>query len=66
MIYRGIQSERGKIIHEACALDYALYRMGLQRRDDRVIDPDVARMIVEWYFSGNWRKEEENGREIDI
>ena len=58
MIYRGIQSERGKIVHEACALDYALYRMGLQRRSNRAIDPEVARMIVEWFYSGDWLREE--------
>ena len=50
MVYKGICSERGKIVNEEYAFGYALNRI-LNSEDER----DA---FVEWYFDGNWVMEE--------
>ena len=55
MCYKGIGPEKGKTVPEEEAYDYALDRClnGEEHEEFR-------EMLVEWYFSGNWIKEEED------
>lgn len=55
MYYKGIGPEKGKVVPEEEAYDYALDRClnGEEHEEFR-------EMLVEWYFSGNWIKEEED------
>lgn len=53
-MYEGIGPEKGKRIEDEFALGYALQRI--------VQDKEEQKAFVEWYFSGNWAKEEEEWR----
>ena len=52
MIYRGIGPEKGHIIPEEQAYEYALSEI------DK--DPELRAELVEWFYSGNFIKEDEN------
>lgn len=61
MYYKGIGPEKGKAVPEEEAYDYALDRClnGEEHEEFR-------EMLVEWYFSGNWIKEEDDGEEFEF
>ena len=52
MYYRGIFSERGKIVEETDAYEYAL--------NDVMNNKEVQAEFVEWFFSGNWIREDDS------
>lgn len=49
--YVGIGPEQGKRIEEDFALGYAMQRV--------MQDPEEQKAFVEWFYSGNWTKSEE-------
>lgn len=55
-MYKGIGPEKGKCIDEEFALGYAMQRI-IENREEQ-------QELVEWYFSGNWVKEDNNGERI--
>lgn len=56
MYYEGIQSENGRIIDESDAYTYALERSLHGSEEDQ---RDFQEMLVEWFYSGNWIKRED-------
>lgn len=60
MCYIGIGPERGIRVDEQEAFDYALVRCLHGTEEEK---QDFRTMLKEWYYSGNWLKEE--GHEID-
>lgn len=50
-IYRGIGPEKGRVVPEEHAFEYALAEINK--------DSDLQTELVEWFFSGNWIKEHE-------
>lgn len=55
MYYRGIGPEDGTIVTEGQAFTYAMERCrGGTLEEQR----EFREMLVEWYYSGNWIKEE--------
>lgn len=54
--YAGIGPEEGKYVRQDQAFEYALERC-LYGAEEEV--KEFREMLVEWYFSGNWIKEEE-------
>ena len=57
MFYKGICSERGKAVPEDMALGYALSRV--------LEDENQKQEFIEWFYSGNWIKVEEEEDEQD-
>lgn len=55
-MYKGIGPEKGKCIDEEFALGYAMQRI-MENREEQ-------QELVEWFFSGNWVKEDNNGERI--
>lgn len=58
MYYKGIGPEEGRIVEESEAYEYALERClngTLQEQKE------FQEMLVEWYYSGNWIKEDGDG-----
>ncbi len=55
-MYRGIGPEKGKVVLEDQAFDYALERSLHGTPEDQ---QDFREMLVEWFYSGNWIKEED-------
>lgn len=58
MYYKGIGPEEGRIVEESEAYEYALERClngTLQEQKE------FRGMLVEWYYSGNWIKEDGDG-----
>lgn len=53
MIYRGIGPEKGRVVPEEHAYEYALAEI------DK--DPELRAELVEWFFSGNFIEEDEDG-----
>ena len=56
--YKGIASEEGRIVEESEAYEYALERClngTLQEQKE------FREMLAEWYYSGNWIKEDGDG-----
>lgn len=55
-MYKGIFSEEGNVVEDEDAYDYALERClyGTETEQQEFKD-----MLVEWYYSGDWLKEEE-------
>ncbi|MDO4326291.1 MAG: hypothetical protein Q4E24_09725 [bacterium] len=55
-MYKGIFSEEGNVVEDEDAYDYALERClhGTEAEQQEFKD-----MLVEWYYSGDWLKEEE-------
>lgn len=55
MYYKGIGPEDGTIVNEGDAYVYALERcLGGKSEEQK----EFREMLVEWYYSGNWIKEE--------
>lgn len=52
MFYKGICSERGKTVPDGMALGYALSRV--------LEDENQKQEFIEWFYSGNWVKVEED------
>ena len=53
--YVGIGTEKGNIVPEKDAYDYALDRCLHGSEEDQ---EDFKEMLVEWFYSGNFIKEE--------
>jgi hypothetical protein len=51
-VYKGISKEDGILVDEDKAFDYALQRLGKAPKEEK-------EDFIEWYYSGNWIKEEE-------
>lgn len=55
--YIGIGSECGKRVSDDEALNYALKRCGVVMVDEDAPEhEEFCKFLVEWYFSGNWKK----------
>lgn len=54
-IYVGILSEEGNVIEEEQAFEYALERCLKGTLEDQ---KEFREMLVEWFYSGNFVKEE--------
>ncbi len=52
IVYEGIGPEKDTVVCEDAALAYALERISSGRKEEQ-------KEFVEWYFSGNWIKKEE-------
>lgn len=58
-MYVGIGTEHGKCVCEDEALDYVLERCGVSLVDsDAPEQQEFCEMLTNWYFSGDWRKED--------
>jgi NOL1/NOP2/fmu family ribosome biogenesis protein len=53
-LYIGIFEEKGIVVDKESAYRYAM---------ERVVNgtPEVQQEFVEWFYSGNWIEEEDNG-----
>lgn len=61
-IYKGIGPNSGKIVPEVEAFQYALKECGVLAYTSGAPEfGEFQEMLVEWYFSGNWIKEERHG-----
>ena len=60
MYYKGMTgtSEEGHVVEEALAYDYALERCLKGTEEER---KEFRGMLVEWFYSGNWIEEEDDG-----
>lgn len=56
-MYIGICKEAGRIIQQEEALEYALMRCMTVDKEEFV--KEFGKEIEEWFFSGNWIKEQE-------
>lgn len=54
-LYRGILEERGKVVEESEAYEYAKDHL------DEMPDKD-KQLFVEFFFSGSWIKENDDGK----
>lgn len=53
-------TKNNEIVMEEEALDYALEKLGIELKYTTNIEQEEFKeLIVDWYFSGNWIKEEE-------
>ena len=57
MFYVGILSERGTIIPESEAFEYAMERCKANEDDRKAFEREFGQEIVEWFYSGNFVKE---------
>ncbi len=53
--YTGIGPESGTFVPEGVAFEYALERCTKGTSEDKA---EFRKMLVEWFYSGNWVKEE--------
>lgn len=53
--YLGICKESGMFVPEENAYDYALQRCTCGNQQEQ---KEFREMLVEWYYSGNWIKED--------
>lgn len=62
MYYKGMTGtpEEGHVVEGALAYDYALERCLKGTEEDR---EELREMLVEWFYSGNWIEEEDDGEE---
>ena len=58
MRYVGIGPEQGIVVDETAAFAYAMERCLTGTLEEQA---DFKEMLVEWYYSGNWIKEEREG-----
>ena len=59
--YVGVGPNRGRTVKESEALAYACGRCGVRMADPAApLAESFGRMLTEWYFSGNWIKEEQH------
>lgn len=56
MYYRGIGPEADTVVEEGQAYTYALERCLKGTVEEQ---EEFKQMLAEWYYSGNWIKEEE-------
>lgn len=61
--YTGILSNRGKVLEtDADALAYAFGRCGIEPSGGwEAVDEEFRRMVLEWYYSGDWIRGAEEG-----
>lgn len=64
MEYIGLGPEEGKIVTDKTALSYAMVRCGITKGEFGPDWPEFAKMLVDWFYSGNWLKEESPGETI--
>lgn len=62
MYYKGMTGtpEEGHVVEGVLAYDYALERCLKGTEEDR---EEFREMLVEWFYSGNWIEEEDDGEE---
>ncbi len=56
MVYRGIGPEKGILVKQEQAFQYALERCLNGTLEEQ---KEFREMLEEWYFSGNWIEEEQ-------
>ena len=61
MYYEGIGPEQGTIVNDEDAYAYALERCLSGTEEDK---QDFKEMLVEWFYSGNWARREEDYAEV--
>lgn len=54
--YDGIGPFQGIHVEKVNALNHAMDCCGIRSRSDRTVDSEFAEMLEEWFYSGNWRK----------
>lgn len=57
-MYVGICKEDGRIVQQEDALEYALMRCMTTDKEEFI--KEFGQDIEEWFFSGNWIKEQKN------
>lgn len=55
-MYIGIGPEKDAVVEEEQAFDYALERSLHGTPEDQ---REFREMLVEWFYSGNWKKEDD-------
>ena len=64
--YEGFATEKGKFVRAEDALAYAAERCGIRSIDTTAPDADEFKeMLVDWFFSGNWLKVNDDEEEYD-
>lgn len=63
MLYVGFGPEAGTVIEEKQAYQYALERCLNGTPEEQL---EFREMLVEWYFSGNWVKEDQDEEQARI
>lgn len=61
MYYEGIGPEQGTIVNDEDAYAYALERCLSGTEEDK---QDFKEILVEWFYSGNWARREEEYAEV--
>ena len=61
MYYEGIGPEQGTVVSQEDAYAYALERCLSGTEEDK---QDFKEMLVEWFYSGNWARREEEYAEV--
>ena len=61
MYYEGMGPEQGTIVNDEDAYAYALERCLSGTEEDK---QDFKEMLVEWFYSGNWARREEEYAEV--
>ena len=61
MYHEGIGPEQGTIVNDEDAYAYALERCLSGTEEDK---QDFKEMLVEWFYSGNWARREEEYAEV--
>lgn len=61
MYYEGIGPEQGTVVNDEDAYAYALERCLSGTEEDK---QDFKEMLVEWFYSGNWARREEEYAEV--
>jgi len=56
MYYEGIGPEQGTVVNQEDAYAYALERCLSGTEEDK---QEFREMLVEWFYSGNWSRREE-------
>ena len=62
MPYIGIGPEKGTVVEDAQAFEYALERCMAGALEEQA---EFKEMLVEWYYSGNWIKGDE-GNDVSV
>ena len=60
-MFVGIGPEKGTIVEEGIAYEYALERCLNGTEQERM---EFRELLVEWFYSGNWVKETKNVEEL--
>ena len=59
-MYLGIGPEKGTVVRDEQAFDYALERC---TKGTLLEQEEFKEMLVDWYFSGNWIHKEDDDNE---